>query len=72
MRLPPLRANPLQGPSFKHDYTQPFYGELSERPSAREFQQPARPHPDQERREEPAAPARNVAPAPSTTGKSTK
>ncbi|HEX3988313.1 MAG TPA: DUF6600 domain-containing protein [Verrucomicrobiae bacterium] len=72
MRLPPLRANPSPGPSFKHDYTQPFYGEPSDRPVVREFQHPAQPHPDSERREATASPARHVTPAPSATGKSTK
>jgi hypothetical protein len=72
MRLPPLRANPSQGPSFKHEYAQPFNGEPPEMPGVREFQHPPQPHPEIERHEATAAPARKVAPAPSATGKSTK
>ncbi|HEY3854385.1 MAG TPA: DUF6600 domain-containing protein [Verrucomicrobiae bacterium] len=72
MRLPPLRANPPAGPSFRQDYPQPFRGEPSERPVVREFQHPPQSHPEIERHEPTAAPARTVAPVPSSTGKTTK
>ncbi len=72
MRLPTLRPNLLTRPSIEQGAMRPFRAEPTDRPAFRELDQSAQPHPSQERREATPGPARNVAPAPATNGKSTK